>query len=118
MCRWSGQLGPKVREGDRQAPEGFYDATAAAMNPRSSFFLSSILDTPTLSPEGRLRYFRSYRTGADVDGLGWPICVWYRSDVRGGYFRKASRDEGDVAALIAKGTPAIRLVYQDGGGHP
>ncbi len=22
ICRWSGQLGPKVREGDRQAPEG------------------------------------------------------------------------------------------------
>ena len=24
ICRWSGDLGPKVREGDRQAPEGFY----------------------------------------------------------------------------------------------
>src|SRR4051812_16799673 len=24
MCRWSGQLGPKVKEGDRQVPEGFY----------------------------------------------------------------------------------------------
>ncbi len=24
MCRWSGQLGPKMREGDRQVPEGFY----------------------------------------------------------------------------------------------
>ncbi|MEH2506681.1 murein L,D-transpeptidase YafK [Bradyrhizobium sp. AZCC 1578] len=36
MCRWSGQLGPKMREGDRQAPEGFYDVTAAAMNPNSS----------------------------------------------------------------------------------
>lgn len=35
ICRWSGQLGPKVREGDRQAPEGFYNVTAAAMNPRS-----------------------------------------------------------------------------------
>src|SRR5215510_9128716 len=23
ICRWSGDLGPKVREGDRQAPEGF-----------------------------------------------------------------------------------------------
>jgi hypothetical protein len=26
ICRRSGQLGPKVREGDRQAPEGFYRA--------------------------------------------------------------------------------------------
>src|SRR5271156_2673244 len=24
MCRWSGQLGPKKREGDMQVPEGFY----------------------------------------------------------------------------------------------
>ena len=24
MCRWSGELGPKKFEGDRQAPEGFY----------------------------------------------------------------------------------------------
>lgn len=31
---------------------------------------------------------------------------------------KASRDDHAVAALVAKGTPAIRLVYQDGGGHP
>src|SRR6187200_94483 len=27
ICRWSGELGPKVREGDRQAPEGFYQIT-------------------------------------------------------------------------------------------
>ena len=24
ICRWSGQLGPKIKAGDRQAPEGFY----------------------------------------------------------------------------------------------
>jgi murein L,D-transpeptidase YafK len=40
MCRWSGQLGPKVREGDRQVPEGFYSVTPGAMNPNSSFYLS------------------------------------------------------------------------------
>lgn len=40
ICRWSGQLGPKVREGDRQAPEGFYTITPAQMNPNSSFYLS------------------------------------------------------------------------------
>jgi murein L,D-transpeptidase YafK len=27
ICFWSGKLGPKVREGDRQAPEGFYAFT-------------------------------------------------------------------------------------------
>ena len=40
ICRWSGDLGPKVREGDRQAPEGFYTITPAQMNPQSSFYLS------------------------------------------------------------------------------
>ena len=40
MCRWSGQLGPKVREGDRQVPEGFYGVTPAQMNPNSSYYLS------------------------------------------------------------------------------
>ena len=29
ICRWSGDLGPKVREGDRQAPEGFYNLAGA-----------------------------------------------------------------------------------------
>ena len=27
ICRWSGELGPKKQEGDRQAPEGFYTIT-------------------------------------------------------------------------------------------
>jgi len=40
MCRWSGQLGPKTREGDRQAPEGFYTITPAQMNPNSAYYLS------------------------------------------------------------------------------
>jgi murein L,D-transpeptidase YafK len=40
ICRWSGDLGPKVREGDRQAPEGFYEITPAQMNPRSAYYLS------------------------------------------------------------------------------
>src|SRR5258708_3306051 len=40
ICRWSGALGPKVREGDRQAPEGFYTISPAQMNPQSAYFLS------------------------------------------------------------------------------
>jgi murein L,D-transpeptidase YafK len=40
ICRWSGDLGPKVREGDRQAPEGFYSISPAQMNPQSSYYLS------------------------------------------------------------------------------
>ena len=40
MCRWSGQLGPKKREGDRQVPEGFYTITPGQINPRSAYYLS------------------------------------------------------------------------------
>ena len=35
ICRWSGDLGPKVREGDRQAPEGFYPISAGQRQRRS-----------------------------------------------------------------------------------
>jgi murein L,D-transpeptidase YafK len=40
ICRWSGDLGPKIREGDRQAPEGFYAISPAQMNPQSAYYLS------------------------------------------------------------------------------
>lgn len=40
ICRWSGQLGPKKSEGDRQVPEGFYAISARSLNPRSQYYLS------------------------------------------------------------------------------
>jgi len=40
ICRWSGELGPKIKEGDRQAPEGFYTITPGQMNPKSNYYLA------------------------------------------------------------------------------
>ena len=40
ICAWSGELGPKVVEGDRQSPEGFYTITPGLLNPRSNFYLA------------------------------------------------------------------------------
>jgi len=40
ICRWSGELGPKFKTGDRQAPEGFYTITPGLMNPDSSQYLA------------------------------------------------------------------------------
>ncbi len=40
ICRWSGQLGPKMYPGDRQTPEGFYDIYPRQMNPNSHYYLS------------------------------------------------------------------------------
>lgn len=46
ICAWSGELGPKLAEGDRQAPEGFYSVTQAQMNPNSSYHLSFNIGYP------------------------------------------------------------------------
>jgi murein L,D-transpeptidase YafK len=46
ICRWSGDLGPKIRQGDRQAPEGFYTITPGQMNPNSNYYLAFNLGFP------------------------------------------------------------------------
>jgi murein L,D-transpeptidase YafK len=46
ICRWSGRLGPKFREGDRQAPEGFYTVAAEQLNPNSKMHRSFNLGFP------------------------------------------------------------------------
>ena len=40
ICNFSGSLGPKLTEGDHQAPEGFYDITPDQMNPNSHEYLA------------------------------------------------------------------------------
>ena len=60
MCRWSGQLGPKQREGDRQVPEGFYTVTPGSMNPNSAYYLSFNVGYPNA-------YDRAWgRTGGSI----------------------------------------------------
>ncbi len=46
ICNWSGELGPKERQGDKQAPEGFYTITQSQMNPNSSYHLAFNLGFP------------------------------------------------------------------------
>jgi murein L,D-transpeptidase YafK len=46
ICKWSGELGPKVKQGDRQAPEGFYFIRPEQMNPHSSYHLAFNLGFP------------------------------------------------------------------------
>lgn len=60
ICEWSGTLGPKIKEGDRQAPEGFYTITAWQMNPDSIAYLSFNTGYPN-------KYDQVWgRTGADL----------------------------------------------------
>lgn len=46
MCRWSGKLGPKMKNGDRQAPEGFYHVSTGMLNPKSQYYVSFNLGYP------------------------------------------------------------------------
>jgi murein L,D-transpeptidase YafK len=46
ICAYSGDLGPKLKEGDRQAPEGFYKVKKHQLNPNSKYHLSFNLGYP------------------------------------------------------------------------
>ena len=60
ICSYSGGLGPKVSQGDRQAPEGFYLVSQEQMNPNSKYHLSFNVGFPNA-------YDRAYgRTGQDI----------------------------------------------------
>src|SRR5262245_24572036 len=212
ICRWSGQLGPKTREGDRQAPEGFYAITPALMNPNSNFYLS--FDTGYPNAYDRVHGYRGsflmvhgacssrgcfsmtdeqiaeiYAVGREAFAGGqrsfqfqsYPfrmtaenmakhrndpnIAFWrmlkegsdnfevtrrepkvavcgrryvFNVDTNGGALdpnapcpalkgddavasavaEKQREDNATIADLVAKGTPAVKMVYQDGGQHP
>ena len=60
ICAWSGKLGPKKKEGDRQAPEGFYPLSKGLLNPYSQYFLAINTGYPN-------RYDRANQfTGSDL----------------------------------------------------
>ena len=46
ICAWSGTLGPKAVQGDRQAPEGFYTVSRGQMNPHSNYHLAFNIGFP------------------------------------------------------------------------
>lgn len=60
ICRWSGRLGPKLVEGDAQAPEGFYTVDAKALNAASRWHRSFNLGFPNMFDRAH------HRTGSFV----------------------------------------------------
>ena len=76
ICRWSGELGPKIKTGDRQAPEGFYTITPGLMNPNSSQYLAINTGFPNA-------YDRANgRTGHSYDPCGLFVRRLLRDDGR------------------------------------
>ena len=99
ICRWSGDLGPKLREGDRQAPEGFYTVDARALNPNSRWHRSFNLGYPNALD-------RSYdRTGSFLmvhGGCGSVGCYAMTDPVIDEIWRL-------VTAALKKGQPRFHV---------
>src|SRR3989454_1730022 len=60
----SGRLGPKLRQGDHQVPEGIY--RIAALNPNSRYHLSMRLDYPNAFDQARAGEEGRARLGGDI----------------------------------------------------
>ena len=99
ICAWSGALGPKLKEGDGQSPEGFYFVPASALNPASRFHLSFNLGFPNA-------YDRAHgRTGSFlmVHGDCVSIGCYAMTDA------KIEEIYGLVEAALREGQPFVRV---------
>lgn len=98
-CTWSGELGPKLKEGDGQSPEGFYFIKRSSLNPTSSYHLSFNLGFPNA-------YDRSHgRTGSFlmVHGNCVSIGCYAMTD------KGIEEISADVEGAIAGGQEFIRV---------
>ena len=96
ICNWSGNLGPKLAKGDKQAPEGFYTVASHQMNPNSDFHVSFNLGYPNTYDRSRRRTgkflmvhgkCRSAGCYAMTDALMEEIYALAREAFRGGQKR-------------------------------
>lgn len=88
ICKWSGKLGPKFTEGDRQAPEGFYTVRPGQMNPKSNYYLSFNIGYPNAYDQAH------GRTGANlmVHGACSSAGCYSMSDEQAGEIFAFARD--------------------------
>ncbi len=70
ICNWSGNLGPKLKEGDKQSPEGFYTVTAGQMNPNSQFHLAFNLGYPNTYDRANGRTGSALMVHGDCRSIG------------------------------------------------
>ncbi|MCV6629197.1 MAG: L,D-transpeptidase family protein [Flavobacteriaceae bacterium] len=61
---FSGQLGPKLKEGDRQIPEGVYKV--AYLNPNSSYYLSIKVNYPNQFDKSKTKFTDVSEMGGDI----------------------------------------------------
>jgi murein L,D-transpeptidase YafK len=70
IAAFSGTLGPKTREGDMQAPEGFYSVTKQQLNPASSYHLSFNIGYPNAYDLAHQRTGSLIMVHGDVVSIG------------------------------------------------
>jgi murein L,D-transpeptidase YafK len=101
ICKFSGKLGPKVAQGDYQAPEGFYDITPAQMNPQSSEYLSFNIGFPNAFDRslGRTGSFLMVHGGCR--SVGCYAMTDYQMEEIYGLIEEAFRDGQDRVQLQA-----------------
>ncbi|PLX76608.1 MAG: 2-dehydro-3-deoxyphosphooctonate aldolase [Desulfuromonas sp.] len=70
ICYYSGDLGPKLREGDNQSPEGFYFVTPRQLNPYSTFYLSFNIGYPNVYDRSQGRTGSAIMVHGDCVSIG------------------------------------------------
>lgn len=70
ICKYSGELGPKLKEGDGQSPEGFYSVAPGQMNPNSRYYLSFNLGFPNAYDRSHQRTGSALMVHGDCVSIG------------------------------------------------
>ena len=70
ICRQSGYLGPKLREGDKQGPEGFYYVSKSRLNPNSKFHLAFNIGYPNAYDRAHKRTGSAIMVHGDCVSIG------------------------------------------------
>jgi len=70
ICAFSGKLGPKVRQGDQQAPEGFYNVSARQLNPKSAYHLAFNVGFPNAYDRQNKRSGSALMVHGDCKSVG------------------------------------------------
>jgi murein L,D-transpeptidase YafK len=70
ICMWSGGLGPKYKQGDKQAPEGFYTVDKTQLNPNSKYHLSFNLGYPNAFDRAHARTGDALMVHGDCRSIG------------------------------------------------
>lgn len=117
ICAYSGGKGPKFKEGDRQAPEGFYFVNRRLLNPNSSYHLAFNLGFPNRFDQSHGRTGSFLMVHGDCSSRGCyamtdaqmtEIYAFARDALRGG-----RQNEFQVQAFPFRMTPENMARYRD-----